>query len=502
MPESEWIQVTFERGLNTFDRPSLLSDGECQVLENLEWIPGGGLTPRPAWKAAGSSPTGEPTSKRSRGVYGEWYESGVRKLVVSTFDNSANFVTYKTNVSDPTAFTSYTSVDTAAVSASYQGLPMAFATGNDVLVMSQPGFTSGQMRAYNGTSTSAIATNDIAGRLLVYHLNRFWTGGAVSNPTFIRYCEIGDHTQWNTDENFIPVSRADGEPTEDAVVWDRGLLIGKRHSLWFLSGYTVDTFALNPITRKIGCAPGRSLVATENGVFIIGIDGNVYLYDGASVKTLTRTTGVTIPTSGYVSGSYVGGKLYATTSVTPTVSYCFDGGWRKETYADTSNAPQDLLTYDDSYLIGGSTNGSRLLSVRKEVGAFAASTYREPTKDAGVGETFQVTTREWWPKGPFGKSTLRSVYLKYHQWYGGTSEKITITPVVDGTEVTAQAKVLGGKTNAGTYSERADFNAAEGASFSGKNVALKVSCAPTAGEAQTYSIDEMWVQMLSDKGRR
>jgi hypothetical protein len=502
MPEQEWIQLTFDGGLNTFERASLLEDNETPLLENWQWAQGGGLVPRPGWKAAGASPTGEPTSKRGRGLYTGWYQLGVRVFVASIYDNGSNYVTYRTNTVDPITFSSYTSIDTVAVSASYRELPMAYAVGNNVLLMSQPGFTSGQVRAYNGTSTSAVATNDIAGRCLIYHLNRFWTGGSVAQPTYLRFSEIGDHTNWNTSENFIPVSKDDGEPIEDIVVWDRGLIVGKKHSLWFVSGYSIDNFALQPITKNIGCAPGRSLIPTEDGVFIIAPDTNVYLYDGARLHKLTDRFSIPSVNTKYATGAYVGGTFYVKVADQAGYVYAWqDGRWRVENHDDAFNEPKELVAIDDVYLVCSSLNGTRLLSVRQETGAFGDSSYRDPDTDAGTTIGYYVETKQWWPKGPIGKSTLRSMYVKYHQWRAGT-EKLYVDVYVDGVVVASQTKQMGGQAAAGTYAERVDFHAAEDATFSGKNIQLRFYSAVAIAGDPTYSIDDVWIQMLSDKGRR
>lgn len=493
MPDQEWAQLSFEKGLNVFDRASVLDDGEAQAMENFEPLPNGGATPRPVWKAAGASPSGSPSSKRGRGIFTGWYESGVRKLVVATYDNSANFITYKTDVSDPTAFTSYTQIDTVAVSAAYRSLPMAMAIGNNALLMSNPGMTSAFMRYYDG-SAHALA-DAIAGRSLVYFLNRFWTGGAIANPTYLRFSEIGSTTNWNTSENFLPVAQDDGEPIEDIVIWDRGLLIGKQHSLHFLSGYTIDNFALAPVeTHRVSVAPGRTMVPTEHGVFILGIDGNAYLYDGSDVMRITKKISVTRPTSGYGSAAWCAGKLILTGNVTPTVAYVYDGtAWRKETYADTANAPQAIVSYDDRYLIAGSNAGTRLLSVREETGAFSISGNRDPSG----AEVYTLTTKEWWPRGPIGKGLVRSLYVRYHQWVGGTGEKLVITPVVNGVALTAQAKSVGGKAAAGDYAERVDF----AAGVNDACYAFTFSASPSAGEP-TYTIDEVLARIVVDSGQR
>lgn len=516
------MPLSFEGGLNTFDQPSNMQEGEASVLQNWQWLPTGMLIPRPGWKAAGASPTGSPSSMRGRGIYTGWYESGVRKLVLAQYDNSSSFTFYRTNVADPTTFTSYTSIETGvAVASANRPEPVGFETGMGVLMYTNPGFPSARLRTWNGSVVTQLTTDgvtggslsNIAGRFLIYHLNRFWTGGALTaagppegNPTFLRYSEIGDVDAWNTDENFIPVSRDDGEPIEWGVVWDRGLVLGKQHSLWFLSGYSVDTFTLSPISRRLGCARGKTLIPSELGVFIVGIDGNVHLWDGAEIKRLSQKVFVpSMPASGYMNGAWVGGQLYVNSTALPGEAWVWEAmtdRWRREVYADSSNAPNDLEQYDERYLLGQSTAGSRLLSVRQEIGAFATGTYRDPVRDVGVAEAYATTSKEHWPKGTLGKAILRSVYIRYRQWTGGTNEALTITPVVDGVDITSQAKTVGQKAAAGVYVEREDFAAAEDATRTGRNFALKFTSSPTNAENETYSIEDMAILLIADEGRR
>lgn len=520
--EELWMPLSFEKGLNTFHQPSNMQEGEATVLQNWQWLPTGMLIPRPAWKAAGASPTGEPTSRRGRGIFTGWYESGVRKLVLAQYDNASSFTFYRTNVADPTTFSSYTAIETGvAVAAANRPEIVGFEAGMGVLMYTNPGFPSARLRTWNGSIVNDLDTdgvtggslNNIAGRFLIYHLNRFWTGGAltaagppVGNPTYLRFSEIGDEDAWNTDENFIPVSQDDGEPIEWGCVWDRGLVLGKQHSLWFVSGYSVDTFTLSPISRRIGCARGKTLIPTELGVFIIGIDGNVHLWDGAEIRRLSRDVFVpSMPASGYMSGAWVGGQLYVNSTALPGEAWVWDAAedrWRREVYADASNAPNDLEQYDERYLLGQSTAGTRLLSVRQEIGAFATGTYRDPSRDAGTSMAYIATSKEHWPKGSLGKALLRSIYVRYRQWTAGTSELVTLTPIVDGQEISSQAKTFGGKTTAGVHVERKDFAAAEDASRTGRNFALKISSSPTNAENETYSIEDLSILLIADAGRR
>lgn len=502
MPVQDWTQVTFENGLNQVQRASVLEDGEAASLQNFEFLPNGGLTPRPGWRVTGNNPTGVPTGN-GRGLFSSWYQAGTR-VIVATELSGGNFVTHRTNnaVLLTSGFTSWTQIDSAAVSASYQSLPLSYAVGNSVLLMTNPGFASGQMRAYDGATTSAVATSNIAGRALIYHLNRFWTGGAISEPTWLRFSEIGDHTNWNTDENYIPVSQDDGEPIEDIVVWDRGLVIGKKHSLHFLSGNLVTNFALSPLSTQIGCAPGRSLLATDLGVFIAGSDGNLYLWDGAQIQNLSGSYVAMTHSETYpVSMAFVDGKVWLVNSNNSNQVYCLDKGrWRYEVWQGEGL----FIGSIDQYLVGlKGSSGPRFMSCRDEQGPFNTSpgSKRDPGGDTGQSCSFVARSKDFWPKGPLGKATMRSVYIKYHQWRA-TADKLTIYPVVDGQLQVAMGKTVGGKAAVGTYAERVDFHAGESATLQGTNFALDIEENGIADTAATYSIDEVWVQSINDTGRR
>ncbi|HET9672414.1 MAG TPA: hypothetical protein VFQ40_06150, partial [Actinomycetota bacterium] len=347
MPDQVEFEFTFERGVNLFDRPSVIGEGAVQQLDNFEWLPNGGVVPRPAWKAAGASPTGAPASgnRAGRGLFLRWYEAGVRKLVLALKDSGNAYSFYKTNVADPTAFSTYTAINTAlAIPAANVNDIVRFAVGNSKLVYTSPGFPTGRLRRYDGTTADEIAVDNIAGRTIAYHLNRFWTGGGLTNPTYLRFSEIGNEAVWTVEENFIPVGQDDLEPIEDVVIFDRGLLIAKQHSLWFLSGTDPTKARLDPITDALGGARGKCLIPSEFGVFIIGLAGEVYLYDGAEVRPVTRNMEVELPTTGYVTGAWTHGKLYVRTSNNERI-WAYEpppaDRWRREITQDAANGPWD-----------------------------------------------------------------------------------------------------------------------------------------------------------------
>lgn len=89
------------------------------------------------------------------------------------------------------------------------------------------------------------------------------------------------------------------------------------------------------------------------------------------------------------------------------------------------------------------------------------------------------------------------MYLRYRQWETDGGTGFVVTPVVDGTEITAQAKTFGDKAAAGVYTEREDF----GALPSGNNIALKFTQTASAS-VSAYSIEQGWAYVNIGEGRR
>lgn len=499
--EMIWVPLTFDRGLNEFDQRTQLQQGDAVTLQNYEWLPNGGLTPRPKLRAAGaaSSPSGDP-SLVGRGVFGSWYPSGIRVLVAAGTDGT-DFALYETDLATPDGFTTYNTIETGlAVDPAFVDLPVAFAVGNSKLLYTNPGFPDGRVRSWDGATVVDLDTDDMAGRSLTYHLNRFWTGGSAADPTLLRFTEIGDEAEWNVDENFIPVGQDDGEAICDSTVWDRGLVIGKAHSLWFLSGLDLDSFALSPIDNRIGVADGRTLVPSRYGVFMVGFDGNVSLWDGGAVARITERHRIeTPPPLGYMSAAYVADKLliHAQGSTRVDVFDPAEGRWRVEEYEVA--APQDMIAFDDRFLVASTIDGARMLSQREEIGPFLLGSARSPGGDAGVETEYIAETGELYPGGVYSKALLRHAYIRLRQFTGQTDGAgFTVTPVVDGVAIDADAKDWTPEQDAGVYTKRFDF----GNDRNGYSFGVRISAVVDDENLDTYAFEEIELGISVETRRR
>ena len=507
MADLAWVDLTFEKGLNTFDVASVLAPGECQQLDNMLWLPNGGLTPRPAWKPAGANPS-HPAERRGRGIETSWYESGVRKMVVAVADaTGATYTLVKTNVADPTTYGSVATIEAIAITAGFRSDPVRFAVGSGVIVSTHPGFPTQRLRKYDGTTAAAIATDNIAGRDIVYHLSRFWTGGNPTQPTHLRYSEVADEDAWDVENNFVLVGQDDGEPIEALGAWDRVLVVGKHHSLHYVAGDTPDNFQVRQLEGRFGAARGRSIVPTEGGVFVVGIDGNVYLWDGGEVRRITkrfRIDPAPAAGSGYVSAAFVAGTLYVVLSTDGRTVWAYEPAvdrWRREKVTSSTDCPRDLVGFDDRYLVATMATGSRLLSAREELGPFTAGAgWRDPQPDSGDDGTYVAVTGEVWPRGASGPAFIQEVELVYRQWTAGGTEPFVVIPIVDGVVLEELRQSIAPKEAAGVYAERLTFGAVP-SHVSGRNAALRFAFSPAGAENETYSVESARAGWFVPPGR-
>jgi len=298
-----WVELD----LNAPTQSRFSERREDEMAPPLNWVPANGwLVPRESWLPNGI--TSLPSPLTSRGMHLGWRQAGaVSEIQVVHYDGTNYDFWAKelstANEGSPEVTGAWTSRDAnVLVSSVYRDVPVNFTVGKsgagggtgDLLYYGNPGFDSGGPNVargrYQDTTAAAfeIGTDFTAGYTSAFHLNRFWIGGCPDIPGYLKFSEIGDVTSWNTSENFIPIG-SDDVPIWDLLVWDRGLVIGKGDGLFWLGGSTLDSFQVIKIS-DIGCAPGRSMVVTPHGVYYIGSDTNLYLWDGGEVRKVNTKT--------------------------------------------------------------------------------------------------------------------------------------------------------------------------------------------------------------------
>lgn len=496
MADLRYYPLRFDKGANTTDEATILGPGECSVLEN--WEPtGAGLRPRASWRKGGGTATA-PASRRVRGISADLYVSGARKILAGIYDNSTELELWVATGATPDAITGWTVVKANVTDAAYRGLPICFAAGHGKVVYANPGFPSHRARSWDGTSETDVGTDDTAGRFLLYHLNRFWTGGTNADPTLLRFSGLNDETDWDFTENFIPVARDDGEPIEDAVIFDRGLVVGKAHSLWWLSGLTPDSFGLYPIAQgNISVAQGRSLCASPLGVFVVGRDGGVWLWTGGTPELVNRKFQLPVQASGYVTTAWQNERLYVCQSGGADVAVydpAAKAWWAEPHVAPTTEGPQEIAAIDE-FLVAGAVNATTndLLQYRRERGALAVGTARSPVPDEGQGSTYAATARPDFPKDVLGKFIVRELRVRYRQ-FSDDDGGFTATAVTD--KGTSSAKTFGNQGAVGVYVEKHTFG------VDGNLLYFEFASSPNSSTVDTYAIEEALVGVQVPEGRQ
>jgi hypothetical protein len=336
----------------------------------------------------------------------------------------------------------WTAIETVTLASGTNALPLAMARGLDYFVYTHPTMTVA--RRWDKTAVSD-ATNVPLARGLAFHLSRFWAGGTTADPTKLSFSDLGSVTSW-TATNFFYVGRADGEVIEDLLVIENGLLVGKRNSLWFMSGSTTDDFRLDKLNAG-GCAPGRSLCATPYGAVIAGME-QVWLWSGGAPQLISRP----IEENYEVTGNFV-----TTTCVDNKVFICDNGSakvWVYNLETEAWHTEQRGGTAGSGVGVVSGYAGSLLMSQPLSSSALSLLQYREVDgpreRDEGTPTNFLLKTPEVWLGSAIAPITPRRLILRLRQRGGDDSDAgIVITPYYNG--VAASTRTVTPETSAQVF---------------------------------------------------
>lgn len=482
MSRPQLIPLHFDAGIQAYLEETMVGDGAAVVLQN--WFPeAGGLRVRPKWVNA--STTGAPVTRRSRG-FGYWVPSGGSQLLSAEDDAIASFVIRRIPFGSLAAGT-WTSIETLA--AATRNLPVAFAAGAGVICYSNPEFPSSRIRKWDGAAASDAAADAVAGRTLVYHKNRFFSGGPTANATRLHYSEPGDPAVWLVGENFIDVAKDDGEPIEDLAVYDNGLLIGKENSLHYLSGAGPSNFALHPL-GPAGCAPGRTLVPTPYGVVCIGRK-TVWLYSGGDPRPISRPLGSAYAMTGnFMSGAYVDGFCYICDHGSGKV-FVWDHearAWSTEVAGTASEGPGILFSRNEALIAGPKAATQNSLVIFRQHPSPARG------RDDNLSETYQAKTAPAWMAGSERPLTPRRLHVRVRQRGGGAHETpLDVSVLVDGAAL--PLRQIDQRNTPGVFVERLSLDR------TGQSLQVDLTHIAQATETGTFDVEEILLEADAEEAR-
>jgi hypothetical protein len=371
-------------------------------------------------------------------------------------------------------------VETISPSTAVNTDPVAFTTGLKKTFYTSHRFAT--VRQYDPLNDSASElTNAPAGRCIAFHKNRLFTGGTATNLYRLYYSNINDETTWGAND-YIDIGRDDGEPIEEIVPFRNALFIGKKTSLWYLTGSGPDTFTLTRLPVG-GVAPGRSLMPTPYGVMCAGVK-HVWMADSSGEVTLvSRPISDTYAITTWASSSFINDVYSVVDAGTGTV-WSLDlstGVWYQEKHDNTAEAPAVLYNYDYTQLMApkNATIGT-LLSYRNIPGTGLQKDFDTLT------ETYKMWTSELWPVGPGTKVTPRHLMYKVRQ-RGGTASQTGITVYTYGNGAEIHRDTIGPWPEAGVYRERLDVGGASGIDY----VQFRFEQTVPSGQSSVMDIEEL-----------
>lgn len=316
-------------------------------------------------------------------------------------------------------------------------VPFAFTSGNEKSFWVHPSLTGTWQWGGLSATAPAVISGSPVGRCVAWHKSRLYVGGSSSEPWKLHFSDVDDHTDWTGGTaGSINVGLGDGEAIEDILPFEDGLLIGKQTSLWFLIGSGPGTHKLIRIPQG-GCAPGRTLLATDYGAIVAG-KHEVHLYTNGEARLISRPirdsygiTGNFLTCSVRDESAYICDEGSGTIWV---IDFAAGGTWREETVGSASTEGPAVIFNQGRDQLFAPKNASvgSLLNYRMIPGS-------SRTKDfTGITQTYEAWTPEMWLAGPSKKFTPMFLFLKIRQRAGDAGDgALTITPYINGTADTA-----------------------------------------------------------------
>jgi hypothetical protein len=474
MPQSNYVRIGFEHGVDEYDEPSVIPEGFGTVVQN--WVPeaDGSLRVPRAWQQASSGGLTGSRIVRGFGYYAPNY------TLAQASSGSAYKVAYGTLTGGWTAIETVTATSTDVVK---------FATGAGVVLYASRSFPSARIRKWNGTAASDASTDVLAGRALVFHNNRFFAGGTNAEPTREYWSELGDPATWNIGTNFQPIVQEDGEPIEDMVTWDRNLLIGKESSVTYQSGFGPDTFAWHTLDGG-GCAPGRTLVPTPAGICAIGRE-RVWLFRGSSFEPISQPVESSYGMTGsYMSGAYVDGIVFISDTGSGTIwTYNLGtGAWSTELFEDSGEGP-GLLWARNSYLLGGAK-----AAVANPYVLYRQIPGSERTAAPNTDMVYRATSGQIWHGLTAKPSTLMRLHLRLRQRGANTFSSPLSVSVTDETG-SATTHTITPHTSESLYHERLTFG------VTGYSHQIDITHEVAPGEAAVVDVEDVVAEYQVENSR-
>lgn len=255
-------ESSFSGGMVSLVKPSLLGEGSCSELVNIDIDRSGRLMTRLGTDALGTAPN----ASHVRGLfYYDWTSDFLMRVsngALQSWDSAA-----------------WATVSGFTPNAAFN-VEMCQLQGNLYLTNG----TTIYSWAGSGAAAALVDIHTPACRYLVSHAGRVFAAGLTAKDN-ITWSTLLDGTAWDPADTFS-VGGGDGEGITGMCSWQSSrLLVFKRNSIYAVNTPSTvtpgtDTWSTETVNRRIGCVAHRSIQQVGNDVFFLSEDG---------VRTLGRT---------------------------------------------------------------------------------------------------------------------------------------------------------------------------------------------------------------------
>lgn len=165
----------------------------------------------------------------------------------------------------------------------------ATTTATDTSVLFTPGAGGGAAQSYTLTSNALYDANNGDAPVCRYcctHIDRVFVANSPQYPSAVYWTEANSHYKF-TATNILQVTPGDGDEITGLCSAFGGLLIFKRYSIHFLSGYGNTTFDRRQIVSGRGCVAGQTIAQSPYGVYFMATDGVYRIDSGFAINPVS-----------------------------------------------------------------------------------------------------------------------------------------------------------------------------------------------------------------------
>lgn len=406
----QYISYGVVGGMNSTQPLSRLGEGQCSLLQNVEFNEKQLWSLRKGYEAICNTLSGTPKILEIVN-YAQW--DGTDYLCVFTADSLFTATSYSND------FTAY---------ACEQKGSFDFEVFNNLLVIARQDST---LLKFDGTTVDTLEGSPPSEIRCIRAFKNyvFVISSADTTSSRLFISGLGDVESWDTDVvigDWIDVNKGDGSWLTGLAVWGNKLVLFKRHTTHILAGYSPDTFEIMPLFQRLGCKNHETIREIKDGVIWQADETRFFKMTSNGLDEISWPIRSLLES---YNADFLSRSMYHPTSEQYQVT--FD--------SDSNDTADVVLTFDVIEEKWSKYTGMNFASLgitsidgaefpRKPVGGgYDGNVYQLDygTDDADSSIAFEIDTQEFDVGIPFATKGFRYVYV----WM--EADSTTIVPTLD-----------------------------------------------------------------------